>query len=93
MKWCVLLCVLLITTCFVVTTSPDAVASISEGGVSADLGDAGAFLTLAQAESGSTYSGSSRSRNRGIGKLIGLVVVGVLALGRFIFRMLRGGDS
>ena len=50
--------------------------------------------TLAQSSYESESSGgSTRVRTRGIGKLIGLVVVGLLAAGKFIFGMFTGGGG
>ena len=49
------------------------------------------MTTFAQT-SDDNSGGSTRVRTRGIGKLIGLVVVGVLALGRFVFKLFRGGE-
>lgn len=54
-----------------------------------------ALPTLAQASDDSSSGGSTRVRTRGIGKLIGLVVVGLLAAGKFIIGMFtgKGGDE
>ena len=48
--------------------------------------------TLAQSSNETNSSGgSTRVRTRGIGKLIGLVVVGLLAGGKFIIGLFTGG--
>lgn len=50
---------------------------------------------LAQAysdSSDSSYSGSTRVRTRGLGKVIGLVIAGIVALGSFAMKLFRGKD-
>ena len=48
---------------------------------------------LAQYDSDSqSSSGSTRVRTRGLGKLIGLVVAGIVGLFSFVFKLFRGND-
>lgn len=49
--------------------------------------------TLAQYDSDSqSSSGSTRIRTRGIGKLIGLVIAGIIGLFSFVVKLFRGND-
>ena len=93
MKWCVSFFVLVLMGCVFASTSSTAVAASTDSAVSLDLADAGSYLTLAQNDSDSGYSGSTRVRTRGVGKLIGLVIAGIIGLASFIMKLFRGGDS
>lgn len=49
--------------------------------------------TLAQYDSDSqSSSGSTRIRTRGLGKLIGLVIAGIVGLVGFVIKLFRGND-
>jgi hypothetical protein len=51
-------------------------------------------LTLAQYNSDDSSSGgSTRVRSRGMGKLIGLAIAGIIALGSFVMKMFRGNNE
>ena len=93
MKWCVSFLVLVLVGCLCASTSSTAVASTPDATISVDMADAGSYLMLAQDDSDSGYSGSTRVRTRGLGKLIGLVIAGIIGLASFIMKLFRGGDS
>lgn len=93
MKWCVSFFVLVLIGCIFASTSSPAVASPADAVVSIDMADAGSYVMLAQDDSDSSSSGSTRVRTRGMGKLIGLVIAGIIGLASFIMKMFRGGDS
>ena len=74
-----------------------AVDSLEAAAASQDSASPGAYLssgvesvmTLAQDDSDGS-SGSTRVRTRGVGRLIGLAIAGIIALGSFVMKLFRG---
>lgn len=93
MKWCIPLLTLVLMACMCGFMSSTVVASTADSITSLDLNDAVSCLSLAQDDSDSEYSGSTRVRTRGLGKLIGLIIAGIIGLASFIMKMFRRGDS
>jgi len=84
-----------VTFCFVMSSVDASAATDNVSGLNTWL-DSGvdSVMTLAQYNSDESSSGgSTRVRTRGMGKLIGLVIAGVIALGSFVMKMFRGNNE
>lgn len=93
MKWRVSVAVLVLISGICALMSSTVFASTTDSVLSLDLADAASCLSFAQSDSNSEYSGSTRVSTRGVSKLIGLVIAGIIGLASFVIKMFRRGDS